>query len=267
MSLELRITLGAIAAVVIAVIARRARSLSGSGAAAAVVTGTVAAAAGWPWAILLVLYFVSSTLLSRLGRRRKFERTAGMVDKPGARDAWQVLSNGLAFMVAALAAIAWPHHLPLLEAAAAGSLAASAADTWATEVGTLVGQEPRSIITGRRLEIGQSGGVTWAGSLASLAGALFVGLAALAVGWQAAMLAGVVAAGLAGSVADSILGALAQRRSWCDACDAPTEMRVHTCGSPTRPAGGLSFMGNDLVNLLATVVGALTAALFSRGLA
>ena len=265
MSLELRIILGAIAAVTIAVVAWKARSLSGSGAIAAVVTGTVATAAGWSWAILLVLSFVSSTLLSRLGRRRKFDRTAGMVDKPGARDAWQVLSNGLAFTLAAIAAIAWPLHLSLVQAAAAGSLAASAADTWATEIGTLVGQKPRSVIGARRLEIGQSGGVTWAGSLASLAGALFVGVGALAVGWRPRMVAGVVVGGLVGSLVDSVLGALAQSRSWCDACGAPTEMRVHTCGSKTRHAGGLPFLGNDLVNFLATVAGALTAAIMAPG--
>lgn len=267
MSLELRVVVGALSAVGIAAAAWKARSLSRSGALAAVMTGTVAAAAGWSWAILLVLYFVSSTLLSRFGRRRKFDRTAGVVEKPGARDAWQVLSNGLAFTIAAIAAIAYPHPLGLLEAAAAGSLAASAADTWATEIGTLVGQEPRSIIGARTLRVGQSGGVTWAGSLASVAGALFVGLFATAVGWPPQMLAAVVTGGLAGSLVDSVLGAVVQRRSWCDACGAPTEMRVHTCGSRTRHAEGLSFMGNDLVNFLATVAGASTAALLARGVA
>jgi uncharacterized protein (TIGR00297 family) len=258
-TLEARALIGVLVAAGIGGIAWRTRSLSRSGALAAIVAGTVAAAAGWSWAMLLIGYFVSSTLLSRLGRATKREHSAGMVEKPGARDAWQVLSNGLPFMIAAACHVAAGSSSMLWMAAAAGSLAASAADTWATEIGTLVGQQPRSIVTMRRLAVGQSGGVTAAGSVASLAGAAFVATIAAALQWPATLLIPVFLGGVAGSIGDSLAGALLQRRSWCDACGSVTEMRVHDCGSTTRPAGGLPFVGNDLVNLLATVIGALVA--------
>src|SRR3954466_3649333 len=139
MELALRVLIGAVAALAIAFAARRAHSLSTSGAIAAAIVGTAAVAAGWSWGVLLIAYFVSSSLLSRLGRRRKLIQTAGMIEKGGPRDAFQVLSNGLAFTVLALV---WTFHhdtVSAIKCAAAASLAASAADTWATEIGTWVG--------------------------------------------------------------------------------------------------------------------------------
>ena len=260
MELGLRVLVGAAMAVTIAAVALRARSLSPSGAIAAAATGTAAVAAGWDWALVLITYFVSSTLLSRMGRRRKAEQTSGMIAKPGARDGWQVLSNGLPFLCAAVAAALGFGPGEVLMAAGAGSLAASAADTWGTEIGTFVGQRPRSIVGGRRLAVGESGGVTIAGSVATVAGAVFIAVVASALGWSA-LFVPITVAGIVGSGVDSIAGALLQRRSWCDACDMATEMRVHTCGARTRHLGGLSFVENDAVNLLATIVGAATAVL------
>lgn len=261
MSLAARIIVGLITAGVIALVSHRARALSASGAIAAMLVGTAAVAAGWSWAILLMAYFVSSTALSRMGRRQKAVRTAGVVAKSGARDAWQVMSNGLPFTIAALLAVSGFEPIQMLIAAGAGSLAASAADTWATEIGTWVGHPPRSIISGRGIGVGESGGISAAGSAASVAGAAFIAAVAGAIWWSAPFILPLIAAGIAGSVADSLAGALLQRRSWCDACDVATEMRVHTCGAPTRHTGGVSFVENDLVNLSATIVGALTATL------
>lgn len=254
-----RILVGALLALAIGALAYRARALSASGTVASAVMGTVAVAAGWSWAALLIAYFVASTALSRLGERQKAERVIGMVSKAGPRDGWQVLSNGGVFLFGAIAAITSASPAAIWMAIAAGSLAASAADTWATEVGTLVGQRPRSIVNGRPLAVGASGGVTVAGSLASVGGAVFVALVALVSGWPRELLVPVILGGVAGSVADSVAGVLFQRRSWCDACERITEMRTHTCGTITRQIGGLSWLENDGVNLIATIVGALVA--------
>jgi uncharacterized protein (TIGR00297 family) len=252
---------GLVVGAIVIVLAWRARSLSGSGAIAAGIVGTAAAAAGPNWVFLLLAYFVSSSALSRLGRRRKLERTAGMIEKSGPRDARQVLSNGLVFAAAAtFSALGDPYGEQWLMIGA-GALAASAADTWATEIGTLAGGTPRSVLTGRLLPVGASGGITAAGLVASIAGGAFVGAAAVVATLPGRHFPWIAFAGFAGSMADSITGALLQRRLWCDACGKPTEMRVHDCGTTSRHAGGLSFLENDGVNLAATVVGALVAAL------
>lgn len=245
-----RAAVGLVVATLIALAAWRAHSLSRSGAMTAVLVGTAAAAAGYGWGALLIAYFVASTALSRLGRARKEARTASIIAKGGPRDAFQVLANGGIFAATALLGA------PL---AALGALAAATADTWATEIGTLIGGTPRSILTGKAVSAGTSGGMTLSGSLAMVMGALFVPIIAMGLSLPKAI--GIVtAAGVAGALADSLLGATLQERRWCATCNSSSERRVHDCGTTTTLSGGLEWMGNDVVNLAATAVGALVAA-------
>lgn len=250
---------GAALAIAIALAARGGRALNGSGAVAAAVLGTLAAGAGWRWAILLVAYFVSSSLLSRLGRSERDRRTEGRLEKSGPRDAVQVAANGGVFGMAALGFLATRH--PAWAVAGAAALAASAADTWATEIGTLARSTPRSILNGRAVAPGTSGGVTAQGLMAGVAGAAFVGAAATLLGWDRTMVNAVTAGGVLGMLLDSLIGAGAQARRWCATCGAATEQRVHRCGSRTELRGGLSWLDNDGVNVLCTVGGAVAAVL------
>jgi uncharacterized membrane protein len=84
----------------------------------------------------------------------------------------------------------------------------------------------------------------------------------LGQGWAAAgvLLLAATAGGLAGSLFDSLLGATLQAIYWCDACQKETEREVHRCGTDTRLLRGWSWLGNDLVNFLASIMGALVAA-------
>lgn len=207
------------------------------------------------------MYFASSTALSRLGRAEKERRTSAIVEKGGERDATQVSANGLVFATAAIAMCFHPDVRWI--ALGAGALAASAADTWATEIGTLYGAQPRSILTGRRIAPGTSGGVSLAGTAASVAGALFVALVTVAGNYSShrrvSLACAVLVAGIAGSIADSLLGATIQSRRWCEACRRDTERHVHDCGAPTTRRKGLAALNNDGVNFLSTVVGGLLA--------
>src|SRR5439155_1502834 len=67
-------------------------------------------------------------------------------------------------------------------ALAVGSLCASEADTWATEVGTAFGRAPRLILTGRVVPTGTSGAMSAAGTFAAVGGARFVALAVARAG-------------------------------------------------------------------------------------
>jgi uncharacterized protein (TIGR00297 family) len=256
-----RALLGAALAVAIAIVARRARSLSPSGAVAAAAVGAVAVAAGWDWGVLLITYFASSSALSRHGRIEKERRTVAIVAKGGERDAVQVAANGLVFALAALGFLTTAN--PCWLAVGAGSLAASAADSWATEIGTLYGSSPRSILTWRVVPAGTSGGVSTIGSLAAVGGALFVALVTALIGWRSAATAA-FAGGVAGAIADSLLGATLQRRRWCPACQRETERTTHDCGTPTTPRGGLAWLDNDMVNLLSNAAGGLVALALAR---
>ena len=256
----MRYVIGALVSGGIAFWALRTSVLSRSGALAAAIVGTLALAAGWSWGILLAAFFVSGITLSRLGIRRKAQSTDGIVAKSGARDAWQVLANGGVFAAAAAATMLSPQaSWPVI---GIGALAASTADTWATEIGTLFGGTPRSILSGRRFPIGASGGITVAGSAAALVGAGFMGLVAALIGWQAGMTV-IIASGVGGALTDSILGALVQERFWCGLCGAATEQSIHRCGTITSRVGGFAGFNNDVVNLLCSLAGALIALVMS----
>jgi uncharacterized protein (TIGR00297 family) len=252
-----RVLLGFLLAIAIAGAAHRARVLSISGAVAAIVIGTAAVAAGWSWAFLLIAFFVSSSALSRVGARRKAARTEAIVAKGGPRDAMQVMANGAPFALAAIGYVVTTSPIFLVVGVAA--LAAATADTWATEIGTLVGGVPRSIITREPLEPGMSGGVTAIGTLASIVGAVAIALMALALGWSRTDALAAVAGGLSGSLVDSLLGATVQARRWCDVCETMTERETHSCGRQTRHVGGARWMDNDWVNVISGLTGALTA--------
>ena len=246
---------GLLLAPAVAYAAYRARRLSASGAVAAALVGAAAMAAGWTWGTLLIAYFVSSSLLSRYREEDKAAKTAGRLDKGGPRDAAQVLANGGAFAVTALAFAVTRE--PLWQVLAAGALAASAADTWATEIGVLSPHAPRTILGWKPVEPGTSGGVTLQGLTAAGAGAAFLTIAAAAIRWPPEAVLAAFTGGIFGAVLDSFVGASLQSRRWCPACGAATEQRVHRCGAATAPAGGIAWLDNDGVNAVATVCGAL----------
>ena len=246
----------------------RARALSASGAVAAcVVGGTVFGFGGLAAALLLVAFFASSSLLSffRADDPAK-NRAAETFDKGGRRDAAQVVANG---GVAALAVLLF-YFFPsaFFSGAFVGALAAATADTWATEVGVLSKRRPRLITTGAQVHAGTSGAVSLLGSAAALSGALFIGLAAgllgrfpeggyFQVGSALAAVSAALIGGTVGSLADSLLGATIQASYHCPTCDKPTESRVHRCGTRTTLTRGVDWVNNDLVNLAATVTGAV----------
>lgn len=246
---------GLLVAAAVAFTARKARALNGGGALAAVTCGTVCAAAGWTWAATLIGYFVASTAVSRIGSRAKQERTASVVGKGGARDAAQVFANGGVYSVAALAWLLLGGSVWLW--GALGALAASAADTWATEVGVLAGWRPRDLLRGTPVAHGMSGGVTLPGWLGAAAGSGVLAGIAIIVGFPGGASLAAIASGWLGAMADSLLGATVQQRRRCDLCEVDTELVVHTCGTPTRHAAGIRWLTNDVVNLLATMVGFL----------
>jgi uncharacterized protein (TIGR00297 family) len=257
---------------VIGAIGYRRGALSHSGVAGALITGTlIFGLGGWEWGGLLVAFFASSSVLS-FYRAREKRGLAEKFAKGHRRDLGQALANGGLVALLAVLSHVRPHALWFF--ACAGAMAAVNADTWATELGVLSPHPPRLITTGQRVEVGASGGVTWLGTGASLGGALTIGLLGglalliLRQCWAegAALLLAATAGGVGGSLFDSLLGATAQAIYWCDVCGKETERRVHGCGTETRQLRGTRWLGNDMVNFLASAVGALVAAGIGWGL-
>ncbi len=252
----MQIALGFALAAAVAVLAYRARALSVSGALAAVAVGAaVFATLGWGGAVVLLAFFVPASALSRLPRHPGLPSAEQNERRNGA----QVLANGA---VAALCALGTVLVSPAFAAGFAGALAAAAADTWGTEIGMRFGGTPISILNFQRILPGRSGGITAAGTLATLAGAVAVAGSACAL--HLAAFTPVAVAGLAGGLVDSVLGATLQSLRWCPVCRCDSETTRHTCGTTTSLRRGVSWMENDAVNVAATFCGAFVAMLALR---
>ena len=201
---------------------------------------------GWRGAALLLAFFISGSLLTQLATGRG-----------GRRNARQVIANGGAAALGALLG-SWP--------AAAGALAAAAADTWATELGSFSPTPPRLITNWARVPRGTSGGITAPGTAGGLAGALAMGALAhlLPPPGTAPGFTLIAAAGIAGMLADSLLGATGQGVYECAACAARSERADTICHEAVRLIRGWRWLDNDAVNLVATLVGACIGLLGSR---
>jgi uncharacterized protein (TIGR00297 family) len=261
--------LGLLFAALIAFGAYRARSLSRSGAWGAFLEGTIIfGLGGWRWAVLLLTFFISSSILTHLFAKRKADLNEKF-DKGGQRDLGQVLANGgIASLFAGLYFI-FP-QASWTWAGFAASLAAVNADTLATELGVLNPTKPRLLTSWKPVERGTSGGVSLYGTLAAAGGsALVSSLAVLFVPPTFITRTSVILlfilitlAGLAGSFFDSLLGATVQAIYRCPHCDKETEKHpLHTCGTETVQIRGWKWLDNDLVNTgcaaLAAIFGAV----------
>lgn len=269
MSFPAQLLLGFGLACAIAFVAYWRGSLALSGAVGAILLGTlIFGLGGWAWGVLLVIFFVSSSLLSHYKEARK-AALAEKFSKGAQRDLWQTLANGGVGALIVLLNLLWPS--PAWWAAYAGAIATVNADTWATELGVLSKAAPRLITNGRIVETGTSGGVTPAGTGAALSGAALIALAAVSLSfvqqptfspalWLYLFLS-VSVSGLAGSLIDSFLGATVQAIYFCEACNKETERHpTHTCGHTTRFLRGLRWLDNDGVNFISAAAGALLAA-------
>lgn len=259
-----RILAGLVLSTLIGWLAYRRGALTRSGWLGAVITGTSTFGfGGWTWGLTLIAFFVSSSALSHFRQAYK-QRIAGeKFEKGGRRDLAQTLANGGIGTLLALLYVLLGEP-PALLALYAGTLATVTADTWATELGTLSRTAPRLITTLRPVAPGTSGGISTMGTLASAAGALFIGLVLLALAWaeRGAWLPWLVPAallgGLAGSFVDSLLGATLQAMYQLPD-GSETEKAHNASGMHHRRVRGWTWMNNDAVNALSALVGAAMA--------
>lgn len=228
--------------------------LSKSGAVTTVFIGTIIfGLGGWRWSPAVLFFFFSSGVLSKLGRTKKL-KLADVFQKGEKRDWAQVLANG--FIPAMCTWLDYLFPQPVWYIFYLASLSSATADTWGTELGVLSESEPILITTGKRVPAGTSGGITLAGTLASLAGVFCLCLVGIFF-WPAYALTSsdwmmLSAVGLAAAFFDSLLGATLQSQYVCNLCGKKTERRKH-CSKDSAKISGLGWMTNDWVNFLSSL--------------
>ena len=222
---------------------------------------------GLSWSIILLIFFLTSSVLSVLFKSQKGD-LAQYLAKPSSRDLGQVLANGGIACVFVLLHVffhgAWWPWVGFTAACAGAN-----ADTWATELGVLSKRLPSLITNGKIVPKGTSGGISLVGTLGSIAGA---GIVALAAGllWRGPNKGNLILivwfAGVVGSLVDSFLGATLQRINYCPKCQKETEKTpYHTCGTATSYLRGWKWLDNDWVNFFCTLSAALMAILMAGG--
>ncbi|NLL14237.1 MAG: DUF92 domain-containing protein [Fibrobacter sp.] len=246
----------------IAVFAYRKKSLTTSGLYSALLLGIFLSIFGGLYFLsILVAFFISSNMIGRFNRDQEKE-LAELHEKSGARDYSQVIANGYVSLIFAMLFYLTGNHLFIL--AFATSLASSNADTWGSELGVLSKKTPVSIINWKPICKGLSGGITLAGTVASLLGSVFIAVVFIAGYFiiygnsEHLLLQFILCAvgGFAGSVIDSVLGATVQVKYQCEESGKITEKRVIN-GNVNKVISGFPVINNDAVNFISSFVASL----------
>ncbi len=241
-----------------------AQFLDASGTVALFLLGTlIFGVGGWIWAVPILLFFISSSVLSKLWKAKKAESNL-FFEKSSRRDWAQVFANGGMAGFSVIFWYIWPK--PIWYAIYLGSLAAVTADTWATEIGVLSRRAPRLITSFRKVLPGTSGGISIVGLSGAFLGAFFIAAVGVAIAphlfsspWRAVWI--VTLSGFAASLVDSLFGATLQAQFRCTVCQKITERRVHCNNTPTLFESGQRWINNDVVNSFCALSGFLFAAL------
>ena len=247
-------------ALAVSAVAYKLRMLSLSGmVAAAVVGGCIFGFGGISASVLLMLFFLSGSLLSRLNH----PLTPALKRRGDQRNWKQVLCNG-AIPAITVIIIALRHDLrEEITLVFLGSLATATADTWATEIGTRFGKNFYNIFTLRRTHRGPSGGVSLMGLGASIIGAMMIAAISLIRFSELDPLCGLVLvkvipvitiSGMIGALIDSLIGATLQAKY-----TLPDGSITEVKSEGAVLHSGVSFIGNNATNLIATFWGGVIA--------
>ena len=273
------------------------KSLDGNASVLAFVVGMIVTMANGSFSACMIAFFLTGSLLTKWKKQEKIKfesqddtgrlRGRGQLhfifhfsDK--GRNWIQVFCNGA---IASVTSILYLHshkmgerHITLSQdadyttttsLAFISSIACCCGDTWASEIGIVLGTSPRLITTLKHVPKGTNGGVSMPGLLASAGGGLLIGVVYFISQWllldevtsttpQWLVLPLATAAGLVGSIIDSLLGATLQ----FSGCDEGGHISCSP-GSNIKHIAGFNVLSNNGVNLLSSLLVAIVVPLFT----
>lgn len=209
--------------------------------------------------LILFTFFALSIIADKIKKQYK-NGGRSEDDECGYRNFMQVLANGMIAFLCAVFFIATQKQIFIIPFIT--SLAEALSDTVASGIGAL-SKNTYDPFRRKKCENGMSGGMSVLGTFASLISAFILALLAYLLGFEGygfTELAVVTVCAFLGAVFDSFLGSLVQVKYKCVVCNKVTEREVH-CSKPTVNHSGISFIDNDIVNLLSCAFSALLSVL------
>ena len=257
---------GFLLSAMIAIFAFKRRSLDASGVIAAIVFATLIFMFGgiFIWALLMI-FFISSSVLTKVNK--KILKKPIDLEKKG-RNYLQVIANAGVATIFSVMFYVFQEHIYLVAAAAA--IAASNADTWASEIGTLSKGKNYNILTFKEMDKGLSGAVTILGLFASIIGALVIGFFfvlfdSFVEGFDLAetLKNGFIISfgGFVGALIDSVFGALIQAKYKDEKTGNLFENKAFAKGSFVL-VSGFALITNDVVNMLSALFASIMTVVF-----
>jgi len=230
MSLTVTDLIAYIALFVAAVLSYRTGKLTRTGAITGGIVGLfIYKGAGLTGLVLLATFFMVASWATQWQINKKSAIGAAEKNR-GRRTTGQVLANGGVAGLLGLAGWLSPDKAGIALLMIAGSMAAAIADTLSSELGMIYGRRFFNILTFKKDTCGMDGVISIEGTLTGLIGAMVIAaIYALSEGWGTTFY-WITLAGFVGNLIDSILGATLERRG---------------------------FMGNNVVNFLNTLAGAM----------
>ena len=187
---------------------------------------------GWSGLAILAAFFIMATLATSHKKEKKATLEAKQ-RHPEKRKAGQVFANGGIAALSGIMVLFFPSYDVMFALMMASAISAATADTLASELGMVYGRNAINILTFKREAKGLDGVVSAEGTLLGLIGSCIIGLIYCTFhSFHVDIFLIIVVAGTLGNLVDSLLGALLERKR---------------------------IIGNNVVNLLNTITGALVA--------
>lgn len=224
------------------------RWLTADGVVAAILTAITLYLLGGVWiAVSLYVFYFLGSGVSKIKNERKLKADR-FQESTGARTWRQVISNSLPSPVLVFCHYVSPSSM-IFSLLSFVVFAAAMADTFSSELGVLGKGRVFSVLTGKNVQRGVSGGISWAGLLAGLIGGfLSAWLAFPQFGYKGILF--VTFMGFMGTLIDSVLGAMFQRKYLTN--EGLISDKKAYAGQ--KPVQGFSWMSNNTVNLLSLII-------------
>ncbi len=210
---------------------------------------------GLKYTIPILTFFVLSSLLSKIKNINK-SKAELYYEKSGVRDWGQVMANGGIAGIIVIANSIFSNEVFYILYVA--SIATVCADTWSTEIGTLIKTNTYNVLSLKKISPGESGGVSVIGTIGGILGSIVVFFSAISYSKydNLKFFLIILLSSFLGNLVDSLLGATLQAKYQCSICGKITESKIH-CKIDTKFVKGISYINNDTVNVVASLIGVL----------